>query len=399
MIKKLAALSLCLATFSANAYFVTVFKDSKIDYTKPTRILVTGAGDDLGSQFQFIAKAKAVKYRDEFPNDQIVLVAHEETDLGNDEVILRNFGFNLIKNDKSSFNGNSFVEEVSSFTQIASIDVFSHSSAQYGAHLDGKAHRLTTNTKGIDKLKGHFMKGAYAYLHGCNTGFNLAPYLSQEWGIPVAGSMTSTNFQKLHSDGNFYQTEEGFYPNSDWQTSNKQSFLSGEVTCKEGGCLRLKPDNHPYVGYWGEYYEGGLPFYKFFCATNSDEECKKAMAQSLLSFTAVNKIDSKTSFADYKKTVIDFLCPISAKKDIRRECEENLDLALKTGDETYNPFSRPLVQCDLHKCEVEITCKKIMLTGIYKPGTCVLDNKYNGKATTMVREYKAYLDAYKYLNL
>lgn len=398
MFKKLAVLAMSVVAMSANAYFVTVFKDAQIDYSKPTRILVTGAGDDLGSQFQFIAKAKAVKYRDEFPNDQIVLVAHEETDLGDDVIILKNFGFNLIKKDKSSFNGNSFVDEVSKFSQIASIDVFSHSSAQYGAHLDGKAHRLTTNTKGIDKLKGHFMKGAYAYLHGCNTGFNLAPYLSKEWGIPVAGSMTSTNFQKLHSDGNFYLTEEGFYPNTDWQTSNKQSFYSGEVTCKNGGCLRLKPDNHPYVGYWGEYYEGGLPFYKFFCATNSDEECKKAMAQSLLSFTAVNKINTKSSFEDYKKTVVDFLCPISAKRDLRRECEENLDLALKTGDETYNPFSRPLVQCDLHSCEVEIKCDKIFLTGVFKPGTCKLDNKAKSKATTMVREYKAYLDAYKYLN-
>lgn len=397
MIKKIALSALSLLAFNSHAYLVTAYQASTVDYSKPTRILVAGAGDDLGSQFQFVAKAKAVKYRDLYPNDQIVFITKEETDLGDDVVILKNFGFQLLKNDKSTFNGEAFVEELSNFKAIASVDIFSHSSAQYGAHLDGKAHRLTLNTKNVEKVKPNFLKGAYAFIHGCNTGFKLAPFLSEKWGIPVAGSMTSTNFQKLHSDGNFYQTEEGKFPNTDWVNTNTISF-SKEVACKEGGCLRLKPDNHPYVGYWGEYYEGGLPFYKFFCATNTDVECKTAMGKALLSFTSVKRITTTSSFEDYKKVVVDFLCPISASRELRNECEANLDLALKTGDMTYNPFSRPLVQCDLKGCEVEITCKKIPLLGVYKPGTCVLDNKHEGKATTMVQEYKNYIEAYKYLN-
>jgi hypothetical protein len=40
---------------------------------------------------------------------------------------------------------------------------------------------------------------------------------------------------------------------------------------------------------------------------------------------------------------------------------------------------------------------KILFKGVDKPGTCELKNLSNGKATTLVREYKAYLEAYKYL--
>lgn len=386
-----------LVSLSSNAFLITVFNGNQIDYKQKTRVLVSGAGDDLGSQFQFIAKAKAVKYRDQFPSDQIVLITKEETDLGDDTVILKNFGFNLITKSRATFDGSSFVDEISKFNAIASIDIFSHSTAQYGIHLDGKAHRLTLNTKGIEKLKGHFTKDAYVFLHGCNAGFNLAPYLSDKWEVPVAGAMTSTNFQRLHSDGNFYLADEGFAPNTEWATTNNLSFKN-ETTCKDGGCLRLKPDNHPYVGMWGEYNDGGLPFYKFFCVKNSPEDCKRTMAKSLLSFVSIVHLDSNSKFQDYKKAVIDFICPISAH-ELRRECEQNLDAALLTQDETYSPFSRPLVQCDYTKCDVEIKCQKILFVGVNKPGTCDLTNKFEGKATTLVREYKAYLEAYKYLNL
>ena len=96
-------------------------------------------------------------------------------------------------------------------------------------------NRLSIKTIGIEKLKGHFSNDAYLFLHGCNTGFILAPFLS-----------------KLHSDGEFYLTAKGFSPNSDWAHRNKNSY-NFETSCRYGKCLRLKPDNHPYIGYWGEY--------------------------------------------------------------------------------------------------------------------------------------------------
>lgn len=396
MFKVLSFLLFCLIATETNAYLVTNYKASGINYSLPTRLLIAGDGHDLGTLFQEVAKSKALKYREINPDYQIVLITAVEEGMDN-KTTLKRWGFNLEAERRQKFNGESFLEEVIRFKKIASIDIFSHSSAQYGIHLDGKANRLTLNTKDVESLNGHFIKDAYAFLHGCNTGFNLAPFLSKSWGIPVAGSMTSTNFQKLHNDGQFYLTENGFFPNADWSLVNDKSFKT-PVDCNDGACLRLKPDNQPYVGFWGEYSGGGLPFYKFFCIKNATEDCLRVMAKSMLSYLGTNVLTAASSFEDYKKTVLDFVCPISAKRDLRRECEESLESSLTSGDETYNPFARPLVQCDFMSCQAEIKCKKIPFTGIFKPGTCELINHFNGKATTLVREYKAYLSGFKSIN-
>ena len=198
MFKVISLFVMCLSAFEANAYLITTYNSSTLDYNAPTRILVAGAGDDLGTEFQEVARGKALKYNQQNSSQQIVLISANEPDV-NDIALLKSWGFQFQKEDHSTFDGGSFVEEAVKFQKISSIDIFSHSSAQYGIHLDGKAHRLTLNTKGVDKLKGHFEKDAYAFLHGCNGGFNLAPFLSTAWEIPVAGAMTSTNFQKLHS--------------------------------------------------------------------------------------------------------------------------------------------------------------------------------------------------------
>ncbi len=377
------------------SYIVASFGTKKLNTDIPTRILLVGQGDDLGLLFQEVATAKAIKYQEHFPEDQILLITVNEKALDS-ESTLKKWGFNLQNIDKKTLDGKEFLRIAKPFNKIKSLDVFSHSSAQYGIHLEGRANRINLNTKNLENLTPNFMKDAYAYLHGCNTGFTLAPYLSNLWGIPVAGSLTSTNFQKLHTDGNFYLSDPGFAPNSDWARENA---LSNDKTlkCSQGACLRLKPDNTPYVGWWGAYREGGLPFYKFFCSKNSNEVCERVMAKSMLSHSLIINLKTNSSIEEYKKGVIDFLCPISSKKDLRSECEAKLEEALVTNDMTYNPFSRPLVECDFKGCKTEITCDKIFLVKVNRPGTCELKNLATEKATTLVREYKSYLEAYKYL--
>ena len=394
MIKSIFTSAVLLFSINTHAFLVTTYKSDTLDYNRPTRILVAGAGDDLGSQFQLVAHSKANKYNQQNPNEQIVLISANETSIDNiEELKGRDFSFQF--ENKSAFNGSSLLDEAVKFTQIASIDIFSHSSAQYGIHLDGKAHRLTLNTNNVDRLKGHFIKDAYAFIHGCNGGFNLAPFLSNAWEIPVAGAMTSTNFQRLNSDGNFYLTEDGFFPNSDWAKANNLSF-SKPVSRNGGMCLRLKPDNNAYTGFWGEYGDGGLSFYKFFCMKTPESDCKRVMAKSLLNFVGNTNINLKSTLQEYKKSLFDFLCPISAKRDLRNECESNLEKSLTTGDQTYNPFTKTQIECDFTSCQVEIQCSQFL--GIKKPGSCKLINKFEGKSTTIVREFKAYLDGFKRLN-
>ena len=393
---KVLALMFCLfLSAGANAeYFITSYGDQKIDSKKPTRVIVAAAGDDLKLLFQEVAKAKAEKYKEINKDEQIVMIAVKEEEMGN-EGALKKWGFTIHETSKKTMDGDDLLSELKKFPKILSLDIFSHSSAQFGIHINSRTHRFNQKTSGIESLKANFLKGAYVILHGCNSGFVLAPALSKMWGLPVAGSLTSTNFQRLHSDGHFYLEEEGYAPSKDWSETNALSFDQPQ-SCKAGYCLRLKPDNTAYFGFWGSYRDGGLPFFKWFCVNNSQEDCQRAMARNLLSQTSIVNLKSDSTIETYKKAVFDFLCPVSSKKDLRRECEENLELAVVTKDYTYNPFTRPQIECDFKKCQAEVVCDKVLFTGIPKPGTCSV--QHDGKnSTTIVREYIAYMSAFSLL--
>ncbi|MBC7427987.1 MAG: hypothetical protein H7336_05200 [Bacteriovorax sp.] len=399
MLKYIVSLLACVIFSNAQAnYIVASYNTPNLDKNKPTRIMVSGDGDGLGLLFQEVAKARALRYAENNPGDQVVLISFDDKELGTADELVR-WGFKIEGTDKSTIDGKVFVDEASKFKKIQSIDIFSHSSAQYGAHLAGKANHINERTKGLEVLKPNFLKDSYVFLHGCNSGFYLAPFLSNLWGIPVAGSLTSTNFQKLHSDGNFYLIEEGYAPNSDWATTNTLS-TDKETNCQTGTCERLKPDNTAYFGWWGQYSEGGLPFYKFFCAKNNNEDCTRVMAKTMLSHSLIINLKKTSTLEEYKKGVVDFLCPVPAKNsktDLRAECHAKLEEALLTGDQTYNPFSRPAIECDFKGCKAEITCDKILFTGVQRPGTCTLRNDATSTPTTLVREYKAYLQGYNSL--
>lgn len=395
MLKSLSLMFLfSVASIARAEYFIATYGTHKFDPKQPARIMVAGEGQELKLLFQEVAKAKAEKFVELNPEEQIIFITAEEPEMGN-EGALKRWGFKIVEKNKATLDGKELIERLVDYKKIMSLDIFSHSSAQYGIHFKSRSHRLNINTKGLEVLKKNFTQDAYAFLHGCNSGFNLAPFLSKVWGIPVAGSLTSSNFQRLHSDGHFYLEDEGSAPNKDWSRNNALSF-NKEVPCKDGYCLRLKPDNTAYVGFWGAYREGGLPFYKWFCVNNSEEQCFRVMARNLLSQTSIVNLKPDSNESIYKKAVVDYLCPISGQKDLRRECEEALEQALVTKDYTYNPFTRPQVECNFKKCDVEVTCDKILITNVPKPGTCHLTN--NAKAaTTLVREYESYLKAYQLL--
>jgi hypothetical protein len=396
MIKYIMSLLVCMIISNAQgAYLIASYNTPTMNKNKPTRIIVAGDGDGLGLLFQEVAKARTLRYAENNPGEQIILITFDDKKLGTGNQ-LDHWGFKIEEHDKSTMDGKVFVDEISKFKKIRSIDIFSHSSAQFGIHLVGKLHHVNEKTEGLEILKPNFMKDAYVFLHGCNSGFNLAPFLSELWAIPVAGSLTSTNFQKLHSDGNFYLTEEGFSPNSDWAKENNLS-TDKTTNCSEGTCQRLKPDNTVYHGWWGEYEDGGLPFYKFFCMKNNNDDCTRVMAKSLLSHTLNINLKKDSTLEEYKKGVIDFLCPVSSTKNLRAECEAKLEESLVTGDMTYNPFTRPAIECDFKGCQAEIACDKIFFTRMPKPGTCTLKNNSVSAPTTLAREYKAYLQGYKML--
>lgn len=384
--KLIIAILMFLLSFSAFAdYHIAVYEKSNIDYSQASRVFVIGAGSELGLRFHEVAKAKALRLKENFPDDQIIVIAHRNRKYDS-AASLNSLGFKVIKTDKSGFTDKHLINELVKIYKIKSLDFFTHSSSKVGLYLESYYDPISTESKNLNKLAMKFTKDAYVYFHGCNTGFNQAPEFARIWAVPVFGSLTSTDFQVLNEDGEFYREITGLQPNKKWAKTNELSF-STPTNCKNGSCSRMKPDNSPYRGAWGTYEGGGLPFYKVFCGNLSKETCSKAMAHAVLSELTTVNLKKDSSLEDYKKSVADLLCPSTSNPDSKKECALKLEESLANGDYTYSAFKGNMLQCNNKTCEFELKCKRRQCT--------VLTSVRN--ADTLVREYENYLNAFEYL--
>lgn len=398
MFKKLfAGLVGLMVASPAWAYITATYGNMGANPNVRTHVLIVGKGNELSTLLQTTAAAKAKKYAELYPNEQVYLISVNETGKDDNLELIAKYGFkNVVEKRGFNFDSSDVFKEMKQFNQIASVDIFSHSVAYYGVILDGKLNRMDPKKDGYEKLAGNFTKDAYAFLHGCNSGQFLAPILSLQWGIPVAGSFTSTDFQRLHENGNWFFDDARKPAEGKFVTVNKQSYERNEL-CVEGACRRLYPDNFAYNGYWGSFNEGGLGFFKFFCMKNDQAHCDKIMAKAALSYISTKPITKNSSFEDYMEVVHDWICPRSAKTDIREKCVAGLQRAAATGG-TYDSYSGKSLQCDFKGCKAKFTCKRIPIIDLLKEGSCeVVNLRESSKTSTQVEEYKAYIRGWKLL--
>jgi hypothetical protein len=365
-------------------YFVSSKNAPTLDHAKRTHILIAGHGAELSTLFQSAAASKAIKIQELYPQDQIVLISCNEIGAQANAEKLRGWGFQVVSLNNNIFTPQRLMAELARFTKIASLEFFTHTSAIAGAQLEGEAYRIS-QIDDVSSLKGNFTADSFIYLHGCNSGFNLAPAFSSQLEVPVAGSFTYTGFQKLHSNHEFYDFDDALKPAGDWSAVNDVSFAETHA-CTSGGCLRMKPDNSPYTGGWGDYNDGGgLPFYKFFCVKNSETRCLNAMAESIYGLIGKKDYKFASSAADYNELLMEFFCPVSNKTNIRQLCVQGLQKAA-ANNTVYNPFQGKLLTCNFKKCQFEIHCADTA-------GSCRMENDLPS-SNAMVDEYKSYLKAF-----
>ncbi|WII73374.1 hypothetical protein QJS83_05755 [Bdellovibrio sp. 22V] len=397
MKKIFAALVSLMVSSPAWAYITATYGNMGTDPNTRTHILIVGKGNELSTLLQTSAAAKAKKYAELYPNEQIRLISVNETGGKDNLELLASYGFKNVEEHRGfNFDTTDVMSEMEKFNKIATVDIYSHSVAYYGVILDGKFNRMDPKRDGYQKLANRFTKDAYAYLHGCNSGQFLAPILSLQWNIPVAGSFTSTDFNRLHENGQWYFDDARKPNEGKFVGVNKKTYERNE-NCSEGACRRLFPDNHNYNGYWGSFSEGGLGFFKFFCMNNTTQDCQKAMARSMINAVSVKPINVNSSLEDYKDVVFDWLCPASGLQEKRDKCRQGLENAVATGG-TYDSFGGKSLQCDFKGCKAKFKCQRMPLVDLLRPGSCeVINLRESTKTTTQVNEYKAYLEGFKLL--
>lgn len=377
----------------AHAYFRGNLEAKEINYSRSTSIVVVGHSKDQGDLFVRAALTRAHRIREVYPNRQVfVLVAEEDSShfhagesLERQRSAKRLGTYSRVRDKLSEKN---LIKEISYFQpgMVESVDFFSHSTPHLGLVLQDNFNRADGDSSQYRKVSNRFSSRAFAMIHGCNAGFELAQNISSHWGIPVAGALTGSDFEFQLSDGLFYPDFSGFKPESLKKVSQNQ--------------LRMKPFPVPYTGRWvrkGESFERGLAFYKFSCAQGATDRCLRGMAESMLFWVAPTKIAAKPDLASYKAVVQDYLCPNHTREaNLRQRCIENLEASLANEKLVFNGMykSKPF-ECGLQGCNVKISCRHFL--GFPLPGTCSADltHKNGGDVpNTMNREYKLFMRAF-----
>lgn len=447
-------------------YGVMDYRNKGMDPNKRTHIIVAGKGSDMGLQFHMSAAAQARKIQDVNPDDQVVLVAvlddgkktwiesigsdiNEERRMEMSLIMaglvnqdkpedvqkygnrysnyyrgnvvdgtkagLKQWGFTNIQEYGEDLDGNALVGQMARFRQIASLNIYSHSTAYYGLILDGPMKRLDPeDAKLAQDLKYRFTSDAYAWLHGCNNGI-LGMKFTSKWGIPVATSFTSTAFQELFKkkDGTleFVHGYDGNVPAGAGRVGKNTISYAKTQTCSNVPCVRMMPDNYGYNGYWGNFKDGGLGFYKFNCSSHvNPEKCKIGMAVGLINQIANVYSNYEGDLETFKTAAKDHLCPTGVRYVKSgytvQNCYETLERALTDRSVTLDTFMTKSLQCDRRTCNASIKCMAIEDNPFFKMFTkenllmqksCAITNRSNPYQanSTQVQEYRDLVDGFR----
>lgn len=379
---------------------VGAFGGTTINPRLPTHIIAVGYSNGQADQFVRAAIGRAQKYRDLFPQHQIVLLGHPEIDSSTtDREAFQRFDIHVTEyRPEEELNSYNLTERLRNFQSIASFDFYGHSSP-WAIGISSRGARLGTDTDEwqVRSLADHFATDSYATLNGCNAGLYLAPHLSKLWKIPVAGAATGTNFQQLHQNGRWYFNDRGNFPEGRWATNNTVSFKN-PMSCSKGGCTRIKPENSPYKGHWSTETAAGLGFLKFFCPGFGDtSRCQRGMALSLIAYESLQSVgNDHLDISKFEKVVFDYLCPNDRSGRLTSTCQSGIRKGVDSGNETFSVFSGQELKCSFDGCQFSYKCEQDPF-GNPVPGTCKLSAPSNPNPTNLVKEYKALMSGFRSL--
>lgn len=345
MLATLVGLVSFLISSHTFAYSIFTLKPVNWDQVKSVDVFIAGYGEELGLQFLYSAVTRAQKHDELYPDNraQVILWAKEWNER-RDEEALTSRGFSIVKTTRGSLDNKDVYEQLKRFPAISSLHFFSHNAAFGGAAIQ-KSERLGKDSIPWENLRDKFTADSYIFLHGCNTGFIVAPGISEKVGIPVMGSLTSTDFQEIFEDGNFYHNNAGFGQFPSGMSKKKTSFtlFAKEYSCWQGYCHRMMPNEHTYRGDFG-YYRVGLPYYQAFCnfKDNKGAKCGAGVAEAIRGSAGLLG-------ESWEDKVIDYMCPRMADPSVFNNCVASLK-----GESQKASFRGKVINCSREYCHADI---------------------------------------------
>lgn len=369
--------------------------DVIMDTGRITHIITIGSGQKEDSdQFFQSGLTRARRYKELYPDHQVVFISSPDVLNTPDEAVFVKYKMAIQKTVMRGLTADLLLDEMMPFTQIASWDFFGHSSP-WGLKIGStKANMAPYDYEDrLIALRSHFIPNAYVTLNACNTGFTVSPDFSQLLRLPVSGSLTSSVFEKIETDGLWYKEE-------DWsrnQTDLNKFSYNKTVLCADGLCFRMKPSRWSYNSVWGQFKEGGLPFYKFFCKfNNTDMRCERGMANSLLSFASVLPVTVDSDMESFKAVAYDWICSTKTDRAYFKTCMKGIEEAIERMDLVFKVHPGNELICDFKSCNSKVICKNDE-NGTPKLGSCHLQTPQNPEPTNAAREMLAFMRGFNAL--
>ena len=355
--KALLTLLVLLTSIHTNAYSIFTLKKYNWSQIKTVDIFIAGYGKEMGLQFLYGAITRAQVHDDTYGDDraQIILWAREKN-RKHDASVLKQRGFHIMKSTNTGLTNRVIKSYLSNLNySIKSLHMISHNAAFQGAAIEtGSIVNPFPERLGHGfnwgSVKRKFAKDAFIFLHGCNTGFIVAPEISKQLERPVFGSLTSTDFQEIFQDGQWYHNNKGFGQHPEGYKREKVSgnLHNRNYGCWKGYCHRMMPNEHPYRGDFGQY-NTGLNYYQAFCnygEAGKEESCKRGVAQGILTTPTM---EAKS----WEDRVVDFVCPRMANPEVFNNC-----LKVVKGESTKRVFRGNNIQCSRKRCAYELKSNK-----------------------------------------
>jgi hypothetical protein len=379
--------------FPSTEYRIGLLQDTIIDIDKVTHIIVVGSAvKEDSDQFFQSGISRGYRYKELYPEHQVVIMSSPDVLNTPDEDVFLKYNIVIIKKVLEKFTADNMLLEMNLFNAIASFDFFGHSSAWALKIGDMKAaFSPNEHYEALKLLQPKFLPNAYVTLNACNTGFYIAPDLSEILKIPVAGALTSSLFERIESDGRWYKESDSNSRN--YVVTNKFSY-NQPLLCSLGLCERMKPARANYYSVWGNFSEGGLSFSKFFCKfKNSDGRCEKGMANSLFGFPSVINLKNNASSEEFKMVLYDWLCSTGRNSNYFSNCVNGIQEAIARYDLVYQAHPSNELMCDFKSCHAKVLCQ-LDADNSPKIGTCHLKTPINPEPTNITREYLSFMKGF-----
>ncbi len=381
-----------LASQAMAAYFQADLPSARAQSSVGTHLLIVGKGLEVGDQWLRAAHTQALLFKDKTKHGPIRIIGAIEN--SRTLQMMRDLGYQNIQTFNQTFTGPRLNAALQNTARIASMDFIGHNGAVLGFVLEDYSNRFFLNdARAMSSLRSKMTADSYVRLMGCNTGWNLAPEMAKALQVPVAGTFTFADIQKLFETNEWFYHDIGRFPSGGKFLSRNDVSYTTTVKCDyHGGCLRLKPVHIAYQGKHGSY-GGTVPFLKYFCAGVATADCQRRMALSMTQFASVTASAGKPTAAQYQDILADFFCPAvkdNAKREACKQAVKNHASGTVPLRRTYTNSSGPTVICNLQKCETQQVCSD---------GSCAMVGKGDMKnSTTFVDELDAYIKGYKLLN-